>query len=190
MVVDALLDWIATTSVVAFAAVLIICLGGAVVFAWRRRRTAWRDALSQTGSETLLLVALVLIVIATLLTPQLPGADQRTILLEPFWDLREALAGRQVLARAVAEMIGNVLLFIPLGVGLVLRWPRLSIGATLGLAVAVSLIVEIGQAISAGGRMTDVTDVLMNGVGAVLGAAIARRVIRSQPPMTPDAMRR
>jgi glycopeptide antibiotics resistance protein len=188
--VDALLRWVAATSALALGTVFVICLAGAVVFAWRRRRLSLRDALTETGSETLLAVSVALIVIATLLTPQLPGAAQRTILLEPFWDLREALAGRQVLARAVAEMIGNVLLFIPLGVAIVMRWPSLGLGAAVGAAVAISLVVEIGQAILAGGRMTDVTDVLMNGIGALIGALAIRRTLLSQEPLTPGTMHR
>ena len=187
---DALLRWIVSTSVLAFGTVIVICVAGAILFVWRQRRSEWRDALSRTGSETLLVVALALIVIATLLTPQLAGAGERTILLEPFWDLREALAGRQVLARAVAEMIGNVLLFLPLGVALALRWPAISLAATIGAAVATSLVVEIGQALLAGGRMTDVTDVLMNGIGALIGALFVRRASSPQEPLTPDTMHR
>ena len=187
---DALLRWIASTSVLALGTVAAICIAGVLVFVWRRRRAESHDALSRTGSETLLVAALALIVIATLLTPQLPRGDQRTILLEPFWDLREALAGRQVLARAVAEMVGNVLLFIPLGVALALRWPGLSLTATIGAAVGISLIVEVGQAVLAGGRMTDVTDVLMNGIGALIGALFVRRALAPQEPLTPGTMRR
>jgi glycopeptide antibiotics resistance protein len=186
--VDGLLRWVGTTSDAAVPAVLAVVVGGAVVFAWRRRRIAWRDALSRTGSETLLLVALVIIAIATLLTPQLPGAARGSILLEPFWDLQEALAGRQVLARAIAELIGNVLLFIPLGAAITLRWPRLAIGAIVGAASLVSLAVEIGQAISAGGRMTDVTDVLMNAIGATVGVLIVRALV-SHGPTTPGPVR-
>jgi amino acid transporter len=187
---DALLRWIAATSVLAIGTVIAIALAGALLFAWRRRRSEWRDALNRTGSETLLVASVALIVIATLLTPQLPGAGQRTILLEPFWDLREALAGRQVLARAIAEMIGNVLLFIPLGVAIVLRWPALGLTAATGAAVAISLVVEIGQALLADGRMTDVTDVLMNGIGALIGAIAVRRALSPQEPLTPGTMHR
>jgi glycopeptide antibiotics resistance protein len=187
---DALLRWIVETSVLALGTVFVICLAGAILFAWRRRRSAWREALSRTGSETLLVVAMALIVIATLLTPQLAGAGERTILLEPFWDLREALAGRQVLGRAIAEMVGNVLLFIPLGLAIALRWPTLSLIATIGAAVATSLVVEVGQALLAGGRMTDVTDVLMNGIGALIGALFIRGATSPQEPLTPDTMRR
>ena len=187
---DALLRWIAATSVLAIGTVIVIALAGALLFAWRRRRSEWRDALNRTGSETLLVASVALIVIATLLTPQLPGAGQRTILLEPFWDLREALAGRQVLARAIAEMIGNVLLFIPLGVAIVLRWPALGLTAATGASVAISLVVEIGQALLADGRMTDVTDVLMNGIGALIGAVAARRALSPQRPLTPGTMHR
>jgi glycopeptide antibiotics resistance protein len=178
--VNAFVDWIATTAAIAAAAVLAVGVAGVVVFVLRRRHVAWRDALSRTGSETLLIAAFVLIVIATLLTPPLSDEGHRRILLVPFWDLREAFAGRQVLARAVAELLGNVLLFVPLGAAITLRWPRLAAGAAIGAAVLVSLAVEIGQAVSAGGRMTDVTDVLMNGMGATVGVLIVRRAFSSQ----------
>jgi glycopeptide antibiotics resistance protein len=187
---DALLRWIVSTSALALGAVIAISIAGALLFAWRRRHSTWQAALSRTGSETLLVVSVALILIATLLTPQVAGAGERTILLEPFWDLREALAGRQVLVRAVAEMIGNVLLFLPLGVAIVMRWPTIGLAGVVGSAVVVSLVVEIGQAILAGGRMTDVTDVLMNGIGALVGALIARRALSPQEPLTPGTMRR
>jgi glycopeptide antibiotics resistance protein len=187
---DALLRWIAATSVLALWTVVVICIAGAILFVWRRRRSDWRDALSRTGSETLLVVSVALIAIATLLTPQLPGEGDRTILLEPFWDLREALAGRQVVARAVAEMIGNVLLFVPLGVAIVLRWPGLGTLAAVGAAVVASLVVEAGQAVLPGGRTADVTDVLMNGIGALIGALFVRRAMAPPEPLTPGTMRR
>ena len=177
---EGLLGWILDTSALALVVFAIIGVVGSVVFLLRRRRTTWQEALGQTTSETVLVVAIALIVVATLLTPTLPGGNQRTILIEPFWDLREALAGRQVVARAVAELVGNVLLFAPLGAALVVRRPSIGLATIIGVAAIGSVAVELGQAVLAGGRTSDVTDVLMNAIGAAVGAVAIRPFVADQ----------
>jgi glycopeptide antibiotics resistance protein len=75
-------------------------------------------------------------------------------------------------------MVGNVLAFVPLGILLPMairtRWPLLVVGV---VAVATSVAIEAGQyAISAwvgySYRSTDVDDVILNVLGAMIGGAI------------------
>jgi glycopeptide antibiotics resistance protein len=75
----------------------------------------------------------------------------------------------------LAELFGNVLLFIPLGFLLPLLvpamrrwWQALAVGA------GVSLLIELYQLAWPGVRKASVDDVLLNALGAVLGFAALR----------------
>ena len=71
----------------------------------------------------------------------------------------------------------NVLLFVPLGILVVLllrvRWWEAAL-----VAVLVSCGIELVQAIPALHRETSLADVLSNGIGGLLGALLARVVVR------------
>jgi glycopeptide antibiotics resistance protein len=75
----------------------------------------------------------------------------------------------------LAELLGNVLLFIPLGFLLPLlvptmrRWWRV-----LAVGTGVSLLIELYQLAWPGVRKASVNDLLMNALGAVLGFAALR----------------
>ena len=75
----------------------------------------------------------------------------------------------------LAELFGNVLLFIPLGFLLPLlvpamrRWWRV-----LAVGTGVSLLIELYQLAWPGVRKASVNDLLMNALGAVLGFAALR----------------
>jgi hypothetical protein len=72
-----------------------------------------------------------------------------------------------------ADLIANVLLFIPLGVGL--RVAGLRAAAVLAAALALSLAVELVQAYIVSGRVANLLDVGTNTVGAVVGTIAAGR---------------
>ena len=75
----------------------------------------------------------------------------------------------------LAELLGNVLLFIPLGfllpllVPVMRRWWRV-----LAVGTGVSLLIELYQLAWPGVRKASVNDLLMNALGAVLGFAALR----------------
>ena len=70
---------------------------------------------------------------------------------------------------AVRNILGNVVLFVPLGVILPVLFPRARrLGALLWRAAAVSVAIEVLQALTRT-RSTDVDDVILNVTGALLG---------------------
>ncbi len=88
-------------------------------------------------------------------------------------------------------MVGNIAAFVPLGVLLPLafrmRWPVLTVGLA---ALALSVGIEAGQAaISAwlgyAYRSTDVDDVILNVLGALIGA-VALALVSLVRPSTPE----
>lgn len=72
------------------------------------------------------------------------------------------------------NLLGNIVVFVPLGFGLVgaLGWNRLRVavgGAVLG-GFAFSLMIELLQ-LALPGRTTDIDDLIFNTLGAAIGAA-------------------
>lgn len=117
------------------------------------------------------IVLLVWLVLWKFQLPYLGLDDQRAIKLVPF------VASGGFGASAGWEVPANLLLFLPLGVYLGLlapswRWPRISVAAA-----CASLALEVAEYILAVGS-SDVTDVIVNTVGALTGVAlvaVARR---------------
>lgn len=77
----------------------------------------------------------------------------------------------------------NVLLFIPFGLSISLLWPRrrgLFLNASLGLGF--SLLIELSQLLNH--RSSDIDDIILNALGAVIGYAlfslILRRFVRTE----------
>lgn len=120
---------------------------------------------------TLFLVYLVLLSWVVLWKLEMPGlgGGERHLKLVPF------VASDRNGASQPAEVLGNLLLFIPFGVHLALLAPaRHRWDAPLGLvgAAAVSAALETAQYVLAVGR-ADVTDVIVNTAGAVTGMGLA-----------------
>jgi glycopeptide antibiotics resistance protein len=71
--------------------------------------------------------------------------------------------------------VGNVLLFFPLGVLMLLVWRQLRFWQGMMIAIALSLGIELTQYFSSAWgsyRTADINDVVLNGLGACLGLAI------------------
>ncbi len=148
---------------------LIALLSGVLAW-WRAQRLGWRAALGATLPDTTLLVALAAIAVLTLGQPLDPQVERVNFI--PFRDLLWALDGQVEPSVAVTELVANVLLFVPLGSALAMRHPRASTWWVAGAAGAVSLAVEVAQAVMDTGRLADITDVLANTTGATLGALL------------------
>ena len=151
-----------------------IAVAGLAVFAWRQRRNSASRAAKRTAEDFALIAAVAIIVVLTL-NPNDQGSQPRRLQLVPFEDLRSALAGHESLQLAVIETVGNVALFIPLGVALRWRFPRLGMTEAAGIAFGTSVVIEALQAVIPGSRWSDTTDVITNTAGALLGAALPGR---------------
>lgn len=105
---------------------------------------------------------------AVLVLTLVPTAADNDVELVPFGDLVNAVddwdAGR--LMDVALESTANVLLFVPFGAALAFR--GLGLGRATCYGLALSLAVEVAQYFVSG-RTTAVDDVLLNGLGTVLG---------------------
>jgi glycopeptide antibiotics resistance protein len=124
------------------------------------------------GLFAVYLALLVWAVLWKLGVPSLHGGDIRAVKLVPF------VAGDGYGESSPFEMIANVALFVPFGVYLGLlapRWGWWRIGA---LAAVVSVGFETTQYVLAVGS-SDVTDVILNTAGAIVGVALLAAVRRA-----------
>jgi hypothetical protein len=169
---DALLPWAIGAAETLVKVLLAVAVVGFVVLAWRLVRHPPMRAVDGTARDLALASALAIVVVLTLLTPSVEG-EAPQVRLVPFIDLFEALDGRGSLRFAIAELVGNVVLFIPLGMALRWRFPSLEVLQVGALALAASVAVELTQGLTGAGRWSDSTDVVMNTIGGVIGAGLA-----------------
>lgn len=165
-----LVSWFLDTlpAIIAFAS-LIVAVSLALA-AWRARRAGWRGALGSTMPDAMLLVALGAIAVLTLGDPIGPQPDRFNLV--PFRDQWWALEGIVDPAVAVATLVANVLLFVPLGAALAARHPEAGAGRLVLWAAAISVAVEAAQGLMNVGRLADVTDVMANTTGAAIGSVL------------------
>jgi glycopeptide antibiotics resistance protein len=115
------------------------------------------------------------------LTARPYGSDGRTDLI-PFHPLWTALTGEIDASRVVATFGANILLFVPLGILLPLKWPRLDHPVTATLITAgLSAAIEVAQYYMNAGRVAQVDDVIFNALGGLIGWGIVRVVRRISP---------
>jgi glycopeptide antibiotics resistance protein len=162
---------VATTSGTLAAVLVMIAVAGLALFVWRQRRQSPSGAAISTIRDFTLIAAVAIIVVLTL-NPNDQDSQTRRWQLMPFEDLRSALAGQQSLQLAIIEIVGNVALFVPFGVALRWRFPRLGLTQAAGIAFGTSVLIEVIQAVIPGSRWSDTTDVITNVAGALLGAAL------------------
>lgn len=161
------------------AVVLALPIVAAVVLATVvvvvRRRQGARRSLRILGAGVL--VASLVLIAATTLLPVIAGA-RASVNLTPGQTIRNYLRfGDDVLS---ARNLGlNVALFVPFGLGLAL-WRRWGVGRVVPVGFVLSVVVETAQYLLPLGRAVDVDDVVLNTIGAALGAVtvvIVRRVV-------------
>lgn len=122
-------------------------------------------------------LAVFAVLTATLRPEEPPGGVNVTPLDHHWRAFRAALRGgprqQEILLYLLYDVVGNVLLFVPVGVALAglsrarhLGWLLLT---TVGLAATLSISVELVQRLIPG-RTTDIDDVIFNTLGALLGA--------------------
>lgn len=153
---------------------------------WRvRAGAAVLSAAWKTGLDAAVLGSLAVIGLLTLGAFTIGG--QGEINLVPFQGLFDSLAlGEFWVGLVVADLLGNFLLFVPLGLVVGLRFAGLPIWIWAVIVVALTAAIEIVQFFVLN-RSADITDVVMNGAGGVAGFAGARlsqrlvRVLRRDP---------
>ncbi|GAA4539032.1 VanZ family protein [Amycolatopsis samaneae] len=148
-------------------------------FAWpmlasHRQRTAPHRHASATAALDVTLCVLGVLVLR-LATMQVGDSHESILDLVPGADL----AGTFTSGSAFWQTTGNLLLLGPLGALLPLRVPALrSLLRVLCAAMATSTAIEGAQYLIQVGRVTSTDDVILNTVGATLGAALTRRAWR------------
>lgn len=111
------------------------------------------------------------------------GSDGRTDLIpfHPFW---KALTGEIDATRVAAVFGANILLFVPIGILLPLRWPRLDrLGIVTLIGACLSAAIEVTQFYLNSGRVAQLDDVIFNTLGGVIGWTLVRavRLVRPAP---------
>lgn len=124
--------------------------------------------------RTIAVMASVAVILVATLSRRDPLGVELDLKLIPFEDLWSALAGDRSARAAVAEMVANIVLFIPFGLAMRLRFPSLGPGRVAAIAFALSLTIETLQLVAATGRVANVTDVMMNTLGGLIGAWLVR----------------
>lgn len=125
------------------------------------------------------LVLLTWLVIWKLEVPSLETGGLRVLKLVPF------VASGGYAASAPLEVIGNIVVFVPFGCYLGLLASALPWWRAAGVIAVASLLMETVQYVLAVGR-ADVTDIVANTVGGVIGLALGvpvRLLLRGRPPV-------
>ena len=145
---------------------------------WRvRTGTPRPQAASHSALDAAILGALAGVAILTLGAFIAAGPGPANLI--PFRSLFDSLQlGDFWVEIVLVDLAGNFLLYFPLGLLVGLRLPRLRLWVWALLAVALTATIEIVQGVILN-RSADITDVVMNGLGAVIGFAVARSVQRT-----------
>jgi|GEM_PF-695345 len=154
------------------AAVTLILIVARVSFARRGARhglrtTMWAMLVATTG----------VILVATLGFSVGDDEAGSRVNLHPLVEIRRGLRSSTSDA-AIANLYGNIAMFVPIGVLLVWLWTSPLIARILMATVAgagLSLIIELVQLTLR--RVADIDDVILNGSGALVGAVLASLVV-------------
>ncbi|WP_067691523.1 VanZ family protein [Nocardia jejuensis] len=108
-----------------------------------------------------------------------PTGGERHVILIPFLDLAETIT--EASFNTFVQIFANVIVFVPLGFLLPLRFPRCANTLRMALlGAAISATLEAAQYLFDLGRFSSIDDVLMNATGAALGAYLTTRLV---PPL-------
>jgi hypothetical protein len=161
-------------AVLGLAAVLLLAAAATVALArWRlRRETPPRRAWTRSLAEVAMVAGTMPWLVMALWPIDLPPGAVRWRLL-PFTDAAAQLSGPP--GEAFAQIIGNLLVFSAIGLFGPVRFHPLTGGARLfALGATASLALEICQQAFGTGRVFSVDDVLLNGLGCLLGGLVSR----------------
>jgi glycopeptide antibiotics resistance protein len=153
----------------------------AVVVVGVRVRTARGEPTVLAAIDALVLGGLLLAVASTLtftLVPQPDGpGGAHSWNLVPFASTSRIAASSVDALVAVRILLGNVLLFVPVGFFVALyRRSSHPLRSALVASLGLSLVVEVTQAALPLGRVANVDDVILNVAGGLIGAIVALAV--------------
>jgi glycopeptide antibiotics resistance protein len=175
----------------AFGALLPLGIIGAgllvvTIAAWRRLAPAGRRRAAVT-----FLAIWALGLLAVTLRPRPGWLDAHNVLryrdlnLVPFSEIGDSLTNSVTWHVPFEQIMGNCLLFAPLGVGLVMLGGRISAapwGTGFIAGAGAGIGIELAQWVFGVGRVSSVDDVLLACVGTGLGFVIARRLLVDRRP--------
>jgi glycopeptide antibiotics resistance protein len=163
---------------------LVIVAVAILANALARTRQSWQRAVASSRPAVDITLAASVVSILTLTLSPPVGRSLGSTIIFPFSEFRHADP-----SEVIAQLVGNVILFVPLGFLAPLRWSRLDSGLWILVAsAAFSFILEGVQGRLLVGRQASVTDVVLNVIGAALGYAVMRAV-RALARRTPTEMR-
>jgi glycopeptide antibiotics resistance protein len=150
-------------AVVLLVARISVAMGGARV---ALKATMWAMLAATTG----------VILVATIGFSVGDAEAGSRVNLHPFVEIRRGL--RSSSDAVMANLYGNIAMFVPIGLLLVWLWTSPLIARIIMATMAgagLSLIIELTQLTLS--RVADIDDVILNGSGALLGAVFAALVV-------------
>jgi len=191
--VEILAGWVRQyLPIAAVIAVPAMLLWALLVARRRGRGLTMTRTMREAGADVLLVLSLFAILALTVLPGWSAGAPATGRSVVPFEDLLRSLRSDMpayALDLAVGNLVANVLLFVPFGVALGLRFPRSQRWRLVIICLALSASVELVQLVGHIGRSADVTDVLMNTTGGTLGLLLATAILRLVRHWRPEPAR-
>ena len=118
----------------------------------------------------LMLVVYAMFVMVITLTPRMPGSGFVSRLVERVLASLHARGLFENVDFLVVEFLGNILMFVPLGVFVALLVSRRYWWVLLFLGTVFSGIIELGQLLFLADRYSEVRDLISNSTGFLLGA--------------------
>ena len=164
----------AVARVLPFAIVALVLVGG-VLFIVRSRRASRAEAARETALDLAMLTWLGLILLLTVVP--FDHVDERPpIGFIPFLDaIQRVVNDVSYPSTEIIDIVANVVVFMPLGFAVAVRWGRRWMIPSIAAAAALSFCIELTQAVEATGRFASATDIVTNTTGAALGFLLGLR---------------
>lgn len=175
-----MLDFVRAPFVIAAAAMIptLLVVIGLAGFRMVIRRQATQEAVVRSLAEGVFIGGLIAILVIAL---RRNDFVESAINLQPFSGIVAAQNSGSGMSIALANLAGNLAIFVPFGVGVGWRFSKTGIPWSLLAIALVSVGIETMQWLLQVGRASDIDDVLMNVFGGAIGVAIGRAINRRQP---------
>ena len=168
-----MLHWLTNWRLDVGAAAVALLLIAFFLIGRRSRSMTRRAAVLQTLLDIFLIAAVGAVLMLTL-RPGHGLGELAQFNLIPFRDVISAvMTGSPQAEYVLINVLGNLALFLPLGLAMALRWPQLALRRGVTALVLFSLGIELAQ-LTLAGRLADVTDVLTNAAGGAAGIVLGR----------------